>query len=208
LQGIQGDIGPAGPQGLQGEAGTQGLQGIQGDIGPAGPQGLQGEAGAMGPAGSTGPQGAAGSTGPQGPSGVCGSSFWSGYVEVPGDTPMVEAGTAIPFHTRTFKDDGVIVNNSDGTITLHPGVFLITWTVDVLHATNVADIRYYSDSTPMMTGMVLPGGNTACGTFITLVLPNTTEIIALKPYSTGYISLPRLTFNGSQGTMSIVKINT
>ena len=124
-----------------------------------------------------------------------------------GDMPTVDAGTAIPFHTRTFKDDGVIVNNNDGTITLHPGVFLVTWTVDVLHSTGVTDIRYYSDSTPMMTGMVLQDGNTVSGTFITLVLPGTTEIISLKPYNSGRITLPRLKFNGSQGTMSIVKIN-
>ena len=124
-----------------------------------------------------------------------------------GDTPTVNAGTPIPFHTRTFKDDGVIVNNNDGTITLHSGVFLVTWTVDVLSSDRVTDIRYYSDTTPMMTGMVLPNGNTAGGTFITLVLPNTTETIALKPYSTGHITLPRLIFNGSQGTMSIVKIS-
>jgi len=138
---------------------------------------------------------------------VCSTTFWSGYVQVSGDTPTISAGTPIPFHTRTFKDDGVIVNNMDGTITLHPGVFLVTWTVDVLHAVGVTDIRYYSDTTPMMTGMVLHDGNTASGTFITMVLPNTTETIALKPYNTGHITLPHLKFNGSQGTMSIIKIN-
>ena len=189
---------------------TKPIPGPPGPPGPTGPQGLQGEAGAMGPQGHTGPQGLQGETGamgPQGPIGVCGSSFWSGYVDVAGDTPIVNAGTAIPLHTRTFKDDGVIVNNNDGTITLHPGVFLVTWTVDVVQATGVTDIRYYADSIPMMTGMVIPDGNTVCGTFITMVLPGTTETISLKPYNTGYIALPRLKFNGSQGTMSIVKIN-
>jgi len=178
--------GPPGPSGPTGPPGPSGAQGLQGDTGPAGPQGLQG---------------------PQGPAGTFSSSFWSGYVEVPGQTPTINAGTAIPFHTRTFKNDGVIVNNFDGTITLHPGVFLITWSVDVLNATEVTSIRHYSDSTPMMTGMVLPNGNTPCGALITLVLPNTTETIALKPYSTGYITLPTSTFNGSQGTMSIVKLS-
>jgi len=167
-------------------------------MGPQGPQGIQGETGLMGPQGAQGPIG---------PSGVCGSSFWSGYVQVSGDTPRINAGDVIPFHTRTFKNDGVIVNNADGTITLHPGVFLITWTVDVVSSTGATHIRHYSDSTAMMTGMVLPNGNTPSGTFIALVLPGTTETIALKPYSSGYITLPNSTFNGSQGTMSIVKIN-
>jgi len=196
--------GPPGPPGPQGPSGPQGPAGLTGDAGPQGPTGATGPQGIQGPAGATGNTGP---QGPTGPSGVCGSTFWAGYVQVPGDTPTVEAGTAIPFHTRTFKDDGVIVNNADGTITLHSGVFLVTWTVDVLSSTGVTDIRYYSDSTPMMTGMVLQDGNTVSGTFITLVLPDTTETIALKPYSTGHITLPNLVFNGSQGTMSIVKIS-
>jgi len=193
--------GPAGPEGPQGPAGPPGATGSQGPTGPQGATGSQGPTGPQGPTGSQGP------AGPQGPSGTCSSSFWSGYAEVTGDTPTVDAGAVIPFRTRTFKDDGVIVNNSDGTVTLHAGVFLVTWTVDVLKATKVTDIRHYANSTPMMTGMVLPDGNTASGTFITLVLPNTTETIALKPYSTGSITLPKLIFNGSQGTMSIVKIS-
>lgn len=213
--GIQGDTGPQGPAGLQGDTGPQGPAGIQGNTGPQGLAGLQGNTGPQGPVGlkgDTGPQGLQGlqgDTGPQGPTGATGifsTSFWSGYVTVPGEPATVDAGTAIPFHTRTFKDDGVIVNNFDGTITLHPGVFLVTWSVDVLSATGVTDIRYYSDSTPMMTAMVLPSGNTPCGTVITLVLPNTTETIALKPYNAGHITLPHLMFNGSQGTMSIIKI--
>jgi len=204
LQGPQGESGEQGPQGPQGESGEQGPQGPQGASGEQGPQGPQGASGEQGP---QGPQGASGEQGLQGPPGVCGSSFWAGYVEVSGDTPTIDAGTAIPFHTRTFKDDNVIVNNNDGTITLQPGVFLVTWTVDVLQSTGVTGIRYYSNSTPMMTGMVRQDGNTASGTFITLVLPGTTETISLKPYSTGSIALPQLTFNGSQGTMSIVRIN-
>jgi len=196
--------GPPGPPGPQGPSGPQGPAGLTGDAGPQGPTGATGPQGIQGPAGATGNTGP---QGPTGPSGVCGSTFWAGYVQVPGDTPTVEAGTAIPFHTRTFKDDGVIVNNADGTITLHSGVFLVTWTVDVLSSTGVTDIRYYSDSTPMMTGMVLQDGNTVSGTFITLVLPDTTETIALKPCSTGHITLANLVFNGSQGTMSIVKIS-
>jgi len=215
MQGEAGLMGPQGPQGMQGEAGLmgpQGPQGMQGEaglMGPQGPQGMQGEAGLMGPQGPQGVQGETGLMGPQGPQGppgVFSSSFWSGYVQVSGNTPTVNAGDVIPFHTRTFKDDGVIVNNADGTITLHPGVFLITWTVDVLSSTGVTHIRHYSDSTAMMTGMVLPSGNTPCGTFVTFVLPNTTETIALKPYNSGYITLPNSTFNGSQGTMSIIKI--
>ena len=226
-QGPKGDTGPRGPQGLrgfpgptgpQGQTGATGPQGAQGETGPQGAQGLQGLTGATGNTGPQGPQGetglqgpqglpgATGPAGPTGPTGTCGSSFWSGYVQVPGDMPMVNAGSNIPFHTRTFKDDGVIVNNMDGTITLHGGIFLVTWTVDVLSAVGVTDIRHYSDATPMMTGMVLSDGNTAAGTFITMVLPGTTEIISLRPYNTGHISLPRLIFNGSQGTMSIVKI--
>jgi len=100
----------------------------------------------------------------------------------------------------------VIVNNADGTITLQPGVFLITWAVDVLSAAGVTDIRYYSDSTAMMTGMVLQDGNTVAGSYITMVLPGFTETLALKPYSTGNITLPQHKFNGSQGSMTIVKI--
>jgi len=209
-QGPKGDPGRPGCPGQKGEPGEQGLQGPQGakgEPGGQGPQGVQGPQGETGEQGTQGVQGPQGIQGVQGPPGVCGSSFWAGYVEVSGDVPTIDAGTAIPFHTRTFKDDNVIVNNGNGTITLHPGVFLVTWTVDVLHATGVTDIRYYSNSTPMMTGMVLHNGNTASGTFITLVLPGTTETISLKPYSTGHITLPKLTFNGSQGTMSIVKIH-
>ena len=186
--------GPPGPQGPQGPKGDQGEPGWPGPKGEPGEQGLPGQ------------KGEPGEQGLQGPPGTCGSSFWAGYVEVSGDVPTVGADTAIPFHTRTFKDDNVIVNNNDGTITLQPGVFLVTWTVDVLHSTGVTDIRYYSDSRPMMTGMVLHDGNTVGGTFITIVLPGTTETISLKPYRTGHITLPRLIFNGSQGTMSIVKI--
>jgi hypothetical protein len=186
--------------GPPGETGPQGPSGPPGETGPQGPSGPPGETGPQGPSGPPG------ETGPQGPAGVFNNSFWSGYVQVPGDEPTVAAGTVIPFRTRTFKDDGVIVNNNDGTITLKPGVFLITWTVDVLYANGVVDIRHYSDTTPMMTGMVLPDGNTAAGTFITLVLKDTTEVIALKPYSSGHITLPKLIHNGSQGTMSIVKI--
>jgi len=121
--------------------------------------------------------------------------------------PTIEANTAIPFQTRTFKDNGVIVNNHDGTITLQHGVFLVTWTVDVLSSTGVTDIRLYSDTTPMMTGMVRQDGNTAGGTFITMVLPGMTETLTLRPYSAGHITLPTSVFNGSQGTISIVKIN-
>jgi len=211
-QGLQGESGPPGPQGLQGESGPPGPQGLQGESGPPGPQGLQGESGPPGPQGlqgepgPPGPQGLQGATGAQGSPGTCGSSFWSGYAQVPGDAPTVYAGDNIPFHTRTFKDDGVIVNNTDGTITLHQGVFLVTWTVDVKSSVGVTDIRQYSDSIPMITGMVLPNGNTASGTFVTFVLPNTTEKISLRPYSAGHITLPKLVFNGSQGTMSIVKI--
>jgi len=204
VQGEPGEQGLQGPQGIQGEPGEHGLQGPQGIQGEPGEHGLQGPQGMQG---EPGEQGLQGPQGVQGPPGVCGSSFWAGYVEMSGDTPTIDAGTAIPFHTRTFKDDRVIVNNNDGTITLQPGVFLVTWTVDVLHSTGVTAIRYYSNSTPMMTGMVLQNGNTVSGTFITLVLPGTTEIISLKPYSTGRITLPKLTFNGSQGTMSIVRIN-
>jgi len=206
-QGIQGQTGSIGPQGIQGEAGPTGPIGPQGETGLAGPQGPQGVQGETGPTGLQGETGSIGPQGPIGPAGACSSSFWSGYVQVSGDTPTINAGNIIPFHTRTFKDDGVIVNNTDGTITLHPGVFLITWTVDVLSSNNVTCIRHYSDSTAMMTGMVLPNGNTPCGTFVTFVLPNTTETIALRPYSSGYITLPRSTFNGSQGTMSIIKIS-
>jgi len=184
-------MGPIGPQGIPGETGATGPQGIQGETGATGSQGIQGETGPIGP---------------QGAPGVFSSSFWSGYVQVSGNEPTINAGDIIPFRTRTFKDDGVIVNNADGTITLHQGVFLITWTVDVLSATNATHIRHYSDSTAMMTGMVLPDGNVPCGTFVTFVLPNTTETIALKPYNSGYITLPNSTFNGSQGTMSIIKI--
>ena len=214
--GMQGNTGPQGPIGIQGDTGPQGPAGTQGNTGPQGPAGTQGNTGPLGPAGTqgnTGPQGPAGTlgnTGPQGPTGPTGvftTTFWSGYVTVPGDNPTVNAGNILPFHTWTFKDDGVIVNNADGTITLHPGVFLITWSVDVQSSLGVTDIRFYSDSIPMMTGMVLQGGNTPCGTVITLVLPNTTETIALKPYNTGHITLPQLKFNGSQGTMSIVKIS-
>jgi len=193
--------GPPGPQGIQGPPGQTGPQGVQGETGSPGPQGIQGETG------SPGPQGIQGQTGPQGPAGVISTTFWSGYVEVSGDTPTVNAGEPIPFHTKTFKDDGKIVNNADGTITLHPGVYLITWTVDVQSAVDVTDIRLYSDNRAMMTGMVRQDGNTVGGTFITIVLPSTTELISFKPYNTGYISLPRLIFNGSQGTMSIVKIH-
>jgi len=197
-------MGPPGPQGSPGAAGNTGPQGPSGAAGNTGPQGPQGPQGPSGVAGNTGPQGP---QGPTGPAGVCSTTFWSGYVEVPGDNPTVDAGIPIPFHTRTFRDDGVIVNNADGTITLHPGVFLVTWTVDVKSAVGVTDIRYYSDATPMMTGMVLQDGNTASGTFVTMVLPGLTETIALKPYSTGHINLPRLKFNGSQGTMSIIKLS-
>ena len=217
--GPAGHTGPQGPAGSTGHTGPQGPAGSTGHTGPMGPTGLPGGTGAQGsqgPAGATGPQGlqgiagatgATGLQGPTGPTGAFSSSFWSGYVEVSGDTPTVSAGNIIPLHTRTFKNDGVIVNNADGTVTLQSGVFLITWTVDVSYSSGVTHIRHYSDSTAMMTGMVLQDGNTAGGSFIAMVLPNTTETIALKPYSTGYISLPRLTFNGSQGTMSIVKIS-
>jgi len=160
-----------------------------------------------GPPGPQGDEGPQGPIGPQGPAGTLSCSFWAGFVEISGDTPTVAAGTAIPFKTRTFKDDGVIVNNTDGTITLKSGVFLITWTVDVSRASGVTDIRYYSDNTQMMTGMVLQDGNTVAGSYITMVLPGFTETLALKPYSTGYITLPQLKFNGSQGSMTIVKIS-
>jgi len=226
--GPQGSTGPQGPQGNQGIAGTdgvtgpQGPQGIQGVTGadgitgPQGPQGIQGVTGTDGVTGPQGPQGiqgvtgADGVTGPQGPTGVTGvfsTSFWSGYVNVTGDPATVDAGTAIPFSTRAHVSDGVIVNNADGTITLQPGVFLITWSVDVLSATGVTDIRFYENTTAQMSAMVLQDGNTPCGTDIILVLPTTTETISLKPYSSGQITLPTHKFNGSQGTMSIVKIS-
>ena len=181
--------------------GSQGPKGDKGDAGAAGEQGPKGDKGDAGSAGEQGPKG------DKGDAGTFSSSFWSGYVEVSGDHATVEAGAAIPFRTRTFKDDGVIVNNADGTITLQPGVFLITWSVEVLNSTGVTSIRYYADSTPMMTAMVLPDGNTPCGSVIALVLPNSKETMALRPYSTGHITLPKLTFNGSQGTMSIVKLS-
>ena len=226
--GPTGPTGPTGPPGPTGPQGRPGLPGLPGRTGPTGPTGPQGSPGVTGPDGSTGPQGLQGpagptgsagtngDTGPTGPQGIQGNTgptggysttFWSGYVHVPGDDPVVNANTPIPFHTRVFKDDGVIINNPDGTITLHPGVYLVTWTVDVLSSVGITDIRYYSDTTPMMTGMVLPDGNTVSGTFLTLVLPGTTEVIALKPYSNGHINLPNLKFNGSQGSMSIVKIS-
>jgi len=178
------------------------MQGPTGPTGPTGPSG--GPVGATGPTGATGP---AGTTGTTGATGSLHTSFWAGYVSVPGDPATVAAGTDIPFHSRTYKDDGVIVNNGDGTITLQEGVFLITWSVDVLSSSGATDIRYYSDSTPMLTGMVLPDGNTACGSVMTMVLPGFTEIMSLKPYSTGFVTLPPLVWNGSQGTMSIVKIS-
>jgi hypothetical protein len=80
-QGIQGDVGPAGPRGLTGDNGAQGdpgpigpqgPKGDQGDTGPAGPQGpqgLKGDQGDVGLAGSQGPQGLKGDQGDIGPAG-------------------------------------------------------------------------------------------------------------------------------------------
>jgi len=230
-QGPKGDTGSAGPQGPQGPQGDTGAAGSVGTIAGSYPttedlfnNAPKGDPSKFYIADDTGDLfvwdvltgswinlghivGPQGPVGPAGPPGNFRSSFWSGYVEVPGELPTIDAGTAIPFRTRAFKDDGVIVNNFDGTITLQPGVFLITWSVDVLSSSGVTSIRYYSDSYALMTGMVLPNGNTPCGSVITLVLQNSTETMALKPYSTGKITLPKLTFNGSQGTMSIIKLN-
>ena len=126
--GATGAVGPQGATGAQGDTGAAGANGAtgatgaNGATGATGADGAVGATGAQGPAGDPGATGATGATGPAGTSGTAGQtavtafssdavtldSTFAGFVEVPGMSATVHAGSNSVFY---LSSDGTIVNN-------------------------------------------------------------------------------------------------
>lgn len=152
--GPQGPAGPPGPAGSQGAEGPQGQPGPQGDPGPAGPagaqgpQGPQGEAGPAGPAGATGAPGAPGATGPQGEPGPAGPEGPEGPEGPPG---VVDA-----FYANVENDQGIVGSTISAgnygqtplpatlTVTVEAGVYLLTWSAEVMRTTAGGAANFYT----------------------------------------------------------------
>ena len=172
--GPRGETGATGPRGATGATGLAGLPGPRGEtgaVGPAGATGPRGETGATGPAGVTGPRGETGATGPAGATGPRGETGPTGPAGQPGATgvtgatgPAGEApedvfasfynyavaltnGSRIPIYQQVADPTGQIVYNTDNSITLAPGYYLISYKVSVL-----LDEAGYVQVTPSYNG--------------------------------------------------------
>ena len=125
IKGDTGDTGPTGPTGPIGLTGPQGIQGIQGDIGltgPQGPQGIQGETGETGPEGPTGAGGALG--------------YWGSFYDTTDQALASTSASQVVSINTTADGNGVTIENGDEITFAHPGVYALTFSVQITNLAN------------------------------------------------------------------------
>jgi hypothetical protein len=128
--------GAAGPTGATGIAGTPGATGTAGTVGATGTAGTTGATGTAGTAGATGTAGTAGATGATGPAGSNAVSGYAYYYNVASVSVAMEA--AVPFDSNGLSTAGFTHTPGASAITVAAGVYLVSFTVSALQASQMA----------------------------------------------------------------------
>lgn len=92
------------------------------------PPGPPGPVGPQGPVGPTGPQGPIGATGPVGPQGPSGTAGLLAYAQYASTVEALATGATLPL-TTVFENGTAYIASANNTLTLAPGVYLISYSL-------------------------------------------------------------------------------
>ncbi|MCL1924721.1 MAG: hypothetical protein FWF50_03970 [Defluviitaleaceae bacterium] len=137
--------------------------------------------------------------GPAGPQGKMNASFWFGFSSFTGDQLTINANTVIPINeVITESGEGDIVNDN-GTFTLVPGSYLVSWSLSLQSFSGPTNIQMYANgkiaASTIIAGINLNGRG--------IVSSEEVITMTLQAYSSGYV---RLNTGTPQIDMTIIRI--